>query len=78
MKTVSMWSYSNGAREIDIHEVEPEIFEKLSPVFDLTAGQLDRVGYLVVDANTKIIFYKKQDDGKEESNEVPVENAEGE
>lgn len=68
MKTVSMWSYSCGAREIDIHDVEPELFEKLRPVFDdITTAQTDRVGYLVIDANTKIIFYKKpDDDGKDE------------
>ena len=78
MKTVLMWSFENGTREINIHDVEPEIFGKLKPVFDVDVG-LDHVGRINVDKNTVIIFYKKQDDGeKEANNEVPVENAETE
>jgi len=68
MKTVSMWSYESGAREINIHDVEPEIFEKLRPAFDVTTGQ-SHAGYLFIDENTKIIFYKKQDDKKDETAE---------
>jgi len=77
MKTVSMWSYSCGTREIDIHDVNPELFEKLRPAFDVKEGRLAHVGRINVDENTVIFFYKRQD-GKESSNEVPVENAETE
>ena len=77
MKTVSMWSYSGGNREIDIHDVDPELFEKLRPAFDDKEGRLDHVGQINVDKNTTIIFFKKQDE-KEEDNEIPVENAENE
>lgn len=74
MKTVLMWSFENGTREINLHDVEPELFEKLRPVFDLG---LDHMGRINVDKNTLIIFYKKQDDDeKEANNESPVENTE--
>ena len=78
MKTVSMWSYESGAREINIHDVEPEVFDKLLPVLDVEEAWGDRVGRINIDKNTAIYFYKKQDDEKEASNEVPVENAEAE
>jgi len=78
MKTVTMWSYESGAREINIHDVDPELFEKLRPAFDVVEGRPDHVGQINVDKNTVISFYRKQDDGKESSNEVPVENAETE
>jgi hypothetical protein len=65
MKTVSMWAYSCGAREINIHDVEPELFEKLRPVF--AEGWPEGTGRVSVDENTTIIFYKKpDDDGKDE------------
>jgi hypothetical protein len=76
MKTVLMWSFENGTREINIHDVEPEIFGKLKPVLDVDVG-LDHVGRINVDKNTVIIFYKKQD-GKDGNNECTVENAETE
>ena len=77
MKTVTMWSYESGAREINIHDVNPELFEKLRPAFDVKEGRLAHVGRINVDENTVIFFYKRQDE-KEANNEVPVENAEAE
>ena len=77
MKTVTMWSYESGAREINIHDVEPEIFDKLLPVLDVEEAWGDRVGRINIDKNTVIFFYKKQN-GMEASNEGPVENAEAE
>ena len=78
MKTVSMWAYENGAREINIHDVDPELFEKLRPAFAFKEGMPDWIGQINVDKNTTIIFFKKHDDGKEANNEDPVENAEDE
>jgi len=79
MKTVSMWSYESGQREINLHDVDPELFERLRPAFDVKEGRLDWVGRINVDKNTVIFFFKKQeDDEKEASNEVPVENAKAE
>ena len=66
MKTVSMWAYENGAREINIHDVDPELFEKLRPAFCVEGTWLDRIGRINVAKNTVIFFYKKQDDGKDE------------
>ena len=68
MKTVSMWSYSCGAREIDIHDVEPELFEKLRPVF--AEGWPEGTGRVSVDENTTIIFFKKQDKKDETPEEL--------
>jgi hypothetical protein len=42
MKTVSMWAYSGGNREIGIHDVEAEMFDKLRPAF--AEGSTDVVG----------------------------------
>jgi hypothetical protein len=78
MKTVSMWSYSDGSREVNFHDVEPEIFDKLRPAFAFKEGMPDHIGRINVDKKTVIFFYKKQDDGKDESNEKTVENTEGE
>jgi len=69
MKTVTMWSYESGAREINFHDVEPEIFLKLQPAFDIKEGMPDHVGQINVDKNTVIYFYKKQDDKKDETAE---------
>ena len=66
MKTVTMWSYESGAREINIHDVEPEIFDKLLPVLDVEEAWEDRVGRINIDKNTVIFFYRKQDAGKDE------------
>ena len=77
MKTISMWSYSSGAREIDIHDVEPELFEKLRPAFDVTDCSTADVCRISFDANAKIIFYKKKEyNVKEAGSENAVENAE--
>jgi len=79
MKTVSMWSYSCGSREIDIHDVNPELFEKLRSAFDTKEGQPKNVGRINVDENTTIAFFKKKDDaGKEANNESTLENAKAE
>ena len=78
MKTVTMWAYESGQREINLHDVEPELFKKLRPAFDVKEGMPDWIGQIKVDKNTTIIFFKKHDDGKETSNEGPVENAEAE
>jgi hypothetical protein len=59
-----MWSYEGGAREINFHDVEPEIFNKLLPVLDVEETWSDHVGRINVDKNTTIIFFKKHDDGK--------------
>lgn len=66
MKTVSMWSYEDGARDINIHDVDPELFEKLRPVFDVEKEQWAHVGRINIDKNTVIFFYEKQDDGMDE------------
>jgi hypothetical protein len=66
MKTVSMWSYESGAREINLHDVEPELFEKLRLAFDIKEGMPDWIGQINVDKNTTIIFFKKQDEKKDE------------
>jgi hypothetical protein len=58
MKTVVMWSYSDGSREININGIEPELFEKLRSVFDTTEGPTDCTGRINIDKNTTIIFSK--------------------
>ncbi|MFA5284449.1 MAG: hypothetical protein WC347_02520 [Smithellaceae bacterium] len=78
MKTVTMWSYESGSREINLHDVEPELFEKLRPAFAFKEGMPDWIGQINVDKNTTIIFFKKHDDGKEANNEKTVENAKAE
>lgn len=65
MKTVSMWSYLWGGREICIHDVEPELFEKLQPAFDATEGITVWAGRISVDENTVIVFLKRNDGKKE-------------
>lgn len=77
MKTVSMWAYSGGNREIGIHDVDPELFEKLRPAFDKLEGPLAGVGRISFDEDTSILLFKKQEE-KEASNESAVENAEAE
>ena len=78
MKTVSMWSFSGGRREIGVHDVEQELFEKLSPAFDKLEGPSEEgVGRISFDEDTSILLFKKQDK-KEADNESTVENAEDE
>ena len=75
MKTVSMWAYSGGNREIGVHDVDPELFEKLRPAFDKLEGPLEAVvGRISFDEDTSILLFKKKD-GKEAGNEKTVENA---
>jgi hypothetical protein len=57
MKTVSMWAYSGGNREICIHDVEPELFEKLRPAF--AEGSTDVVGRIVFDEDTSLLLFLK-------------------
>jgi hypothetical protein len=67
MKTVSMWSFSGGRREIGVHDVEPELFEKLRPVFDkLESPSEEGVGRISFDEDTSILLFKKHDNGKDE------------
>ena len=62
MKTVSMWAYSGGNREIGIHDVEPELFEKLRPAFDkLESHPKEGVGRIVFDGDTSLLLFRKQD-----------------
>jgi hypothetical protein len=58
MKTSVVWLFSNGAREFNIHEVNPELFDKLRPAFD-TPEQCD-VGKITVDKDTTIVFTRSK------------------
>lgn len=63
MKTVSMWAFSGGNREIGIHDVEPELFEKLRPAFDKRENPpVESIGRITFDEDTSIVFFKKQND----------------
>jgi len=68
MKTVSMWSFSGGRREIGVHDVDPELFEKLRPALDKLEGPSEEgVGRISFDEDTSILLFKKKDDdGKDE------------
>jgi len=79
MKTVSMLAYSGGNREIGIHDVEPELFEKLRPVF--AAGCRDDVGRICFDKDTSILLFLKTEETaaeKEASNEGTMADVESE
>ncbi len=70
MKAISIWLYSDKPREINIHNVEPELFEKLRPAF--VKEWPEDSGRINVDDKTIVIFYKRQDVGKKEViNEQP-------
>jgi hypothetical protein len=58
MKTSVVWLFANGAREFNIHEVNPELFDKLRPAFD-TPEQCD-VGKITVDKDTTIVFTRSK------------------
>lgn len=80
MKTISMWAYSGGNREIGIHDVEAELFEKLRPAFDEMESQPEEgVGRIIFDEDTSLLLFRKLDDGKKEaSNGSTVEGGKGE
>jgi hypothetical protein len=61
MKAISIWLYSDKPREINIHNVEPELFEKLRPAF--VKEWPEDSGRINVDDKTIVIFYKRQDVG---------------
>lgn len=63
MKTVSMWAYSGGNREIGIHDVEPELFEKLRPAFDKRENPpVESIGRITFDEDTSLMLFRKLDD----------------
>ncbi|MFA5385985.1 MAG: hypothetical protein WC364_15240 [Eubacteriales bacterium] len=63
MKTVSMWSFSGGNREISIHDVDPELFEKLRPVFDKRENPpVESIGRITFDEDTSILLFMKTND----------------
>jgi hypothetical protein len=70
MKTLSMWAYSGGNREIGIHDVDPELFEKLRPAFDKLEDPLAGVGRISFDEDTSILIFKKQDKKDETAEEL--------
>jgi hypothetical protein len=70
MKTLSMWSFSGGRREIGVHDVDPELFEKLRPAFDKLEDPLAEVGRISFDEDTIIFFFKKQDEKEETTEEL--------
>jgi hypothetical protein len=57
--TVVMWSYENGDREININNIEADVFEKIRPAFDI-ADSTDDTGRITISENTKIIFHKNK------------------
>lgn len=78
MRTVSMWAYSGGNREVSVHDVDPDLFEKLRPAFDkLESHPKEGVGRIVFDEDTSIMLFRKLDDDKKEvSDESTVEDVE--
>ena len=75
MRTVSMWAFSGGNREIGIHDVEAEMFEKLRPAF--ADGSTDVVGRINFDHDTSLLLFMKIDD-KEASDESTLEGGKSE
>lgn len=58
MNTVSMLVFSYGARVVEIHDVEPELFEKFWLAFD-TNDQTVSSGRISFDENISILLFKK-------------------
>ena len=63
MKTVSMWAYSGGNREVSVHDVDPELFEKLRPAFDKRENPpVESIGRITFDEDTSLLLFRKLDD----------------
>jgi hypothetical protein len=72
--TVAMWAYSDGDREIGINDIDPKVYEKLRPVFDDGFNSTYR-GRITINKNTKLVFYKKEDDNTiRNEDEVELKN----
>lgn len=64
MRTASMLVFSYGARVVEVHDVEPELFEKFRLAFD-TNDQTVNSGRISFDENISILLFKKITERKE-------------
>jgi len=64
MRTASMLVFSYGARVVEVHDVEPELFEKFRLAFD-TNDQTVNSGRISFDENISILLFKKIAERKE-------------